>query len=188
MDLDAATGAGTNAAVVRRLLAEPGLEIQVGGGVRDAAAVAEWLAAGAARVIVGTRAIEDPAWLAGVAGDHPGRIVPAVDVRGRQVVTHGWTRDTGRDATEVLDALAGLPLGGVLVTAVHREGALGGTDAPLLAELAHRAPPPLMVAGGIASVDELRALARLGIAAAVLGMALYTGAIDPETIGKEFVA
>ena len=110
VDLDAATGRGSNAAVVRELLAEPGLELQVGGGVRDAAAVAALAAAGAARVVVGTRAVEDPAWVAAVAQAFPSRLVVAADVRGRRVTTHGWSRNAGPDIADFVARLGSLPL------------------------------------------------------------------------------
>ena len=188
VDLDAATGRGSNAGAVRTLLKEPGLELQVGGGVRDETAVRTLLDAGAARVVVGTRAIEEPGWLAGVAARFPGRIVVAADARGRQVVTHGWERDGGGDIADALAALDGLELAAVLVTAVHREGALAGTDLELMRELAARSRHSLQASGGITTLDELRALARLGVSASILGMALYTGALEPRELVEEFAS
>ena len=184
VDLDAATGRGSNAAVVRALLAEPGLTLQVGGGVRDEAAVRELLAAGAARVVVGTRAIEDPTWLAATAAAHPGRLVVAADVRGRRITTHGWSHDDGPDVAEFLAAIETLPLAGVLVTAVHREGALEGTDLELMRDLASATHHRLQSSGGIATLIELRELAT----AAVLGMALYTSALPARELAEEFAA
>jgi len=186
VDLDAATGRGSNTDVVRALLAEPGLALQVGGGVREALHVDALVVAGAARVVVGTRAVRDPAWLAGVASQYPERIVVAADVRGRRVTTHGWQRDDGPDVDAFVDGLARLPLGGVLVTAVDREGALAGTDLELMRGLAPRAPGGLIASGGITTIDELRELAAAGVAAAVLGMALYTGALPAASLVEEF--
>lgn len=186
IDLDAATGRGSNAAVIAQVLAEPGLEVQVGGGVRDDRAVTDLIAAGAARVIVGTRALEDPGWLARMAAEFPGRLVVAADVRGRRVLAGGWQRDTGLDVLDSLRTLEPLPLAGVLVTAVHREGQLAGTDLELIAEIAAGTGLPLYIAGGITTPDELTALDRLGIHAAVIGMALYRGALDPSLL-QEFM-
>jgi len=186
VDLDAATGRGSNAPVVRALLAEPGLRLQVGGGVRDGSAVSDLLAAGAARVVVGTRAVEDGAWLAAAAASHPDRLVVAADVRGRRITTHGWRRDGGPDVGEYLATIADLPLAGVLVTAVHREGALEGTDLGLLCPLAGTSRLRLQASGGITTMDELRELAAAGVAAAILGMALYTGAISAADIVEEY--
>jgi phosphoribosylformimino-5-aminoimidazole carboxamide ribotide isomerase len=186
VDLDGAVGRGSNAAVVRALLALPDLEIQIGGGIRDEAAVAAWLAAGARRVVVGTRALEDPAWLAAVAADHPGLLVAAADASGRHVLTRGWQRRLERDLLDVVDELNDLPLAGVLVTAVHREGRMEGPDLALLAQVTARSRLPVLAAGGIATLEDLRSLAGRGIAAAVVGMALYTGALDPRQVAEEF--
>lgn len=198
VDLDAATGHGSNTALVTTILAELGggvaqpatgagrLAIQVGGGVRDTAAIEALLNAGAASVIVGTRAIEDPAWLAAAAARFPDRLVVAADVRGRAVVTRGWMREAGPDVGDVLDALAALPLAGVLVTAVHVEGRLAGPDLALMEALSSRSRLPLQASGGIATLDHLRSLARLGVEAAIVGMALYTGALEPRALTQEF--
>jgi len=186
VDLDAATGRGSNAAAVKQLLAEPGIVCQVGGGVRDEAAVRGLLEAGAARVVVGTRALEDPAWIERVAAEFPARIVVAADVRGRSVVTHGWGRDGGADVGDVIDRLAALPLAAILVTAVHREGALAGTDLELMRELAARSPVPIQASGGITTLEELRTLAGFGVTMAILGMSLYTGALDPRQLLEAF--
>jgi len=185
VDLDAATNRGENRAVIAALLGRGG-DVQVGGGVRDEAAIAGLLEAGAARVVVGTRALEDPAWLARMARRFPGRIVAAVDARGGRVVTHGWTVTQPRDALTVLFALASLPLAGVLVTAVEREGRMQGPDLELSERAAKAVPFPVHASGGIAAAGDLRALSDRGISAAVLGMALYTGALDARAVAGEF--
>lgn len=185
VDLDAATGRGDNRAVIDALLALGG-DVQVGGGVRDDAAVDRLLAAGAARVVVGTRALGDPTWLAAAAARHPGRIVVAVDARDGVVATHGWARTAGRDAVEALAGMAALPLAGALVTAVEREGRMAGPNLELSEQAARAVPFPLYASGGIASSEDLRALAARGAAAAVLGMALYTGALDARAVAEEF--
>jgi phosphoribosylformimino-5-aminoimidazole carboxamide ribotide isomerase len=186
VDLDAATGRGDNAAAVAALLAQGGAEIQVGGGVRDDARLDALLPAGAARIVCGTRAVEDPAWLAAAAARHPGRVVVAADVRGREVATRGWAGRSGRDVFRLLDALAPLPLAGLLVTAVHREGRMAGPDLSLVRALAARTRIPLLASGGIGGVDDLRRLQEAGAAEAVVGMALYTGALDPRAVAEEF--
>jgi len=195
VDLDAATERGDNAATLEAILADqrehaahgaPSLEVQAGGGVRDAARIEALIAAGAARVVVGTRAVEDPGWLAATAKAFPGRLIAACDVRGRMALTHGWERTSAREAGEVIATFAPLPLAGVLVTAVHKEGRLAGTDQSLMADLAARSPHPLIASGGIVTLEDLRSLAAAGIAAAVVGTALYTGALDPRALIEEF--
>lgn len=186
VDLDAATGAGSNAIVVARLLAWQDVDVQVGGGIRTTERVRELLDQGASHVVVGTRAVEDHDWLASIAAADPRRIIVAADVRGREVVTHGWARGTGIDAGEFILRLAGLPLAGVLVTAVLHEGKQGGTDLPLMQELAGFSSLPVIASGGITTIGDLRALASHGTYAAVLGMALYTGALDSRAVAGEF--
>ena len=185
VDLDAATRVGDNASSVTQLVGE-GIGVQVGGGIRSTERIRELIQAGADRVIVGTRAVEDPRWLARIAATWPGRIIVAADVRGRSVVTHGWARESDVDILDLAGSLAGLPLAGMLVTAVHREGRLMGTDLCLMAEIAGAASAPLIASGGITTVEELRSLAGAGVAAAVLGMSLYTGALDPVSVAEEF--
>ncbi len=186
VDLDAATGAGSNAAVVAALLDNADAAVRVGGGVRSRDRVDDLLAAGAARVIVGTRAIEDLDWLADLATSHAGLLIVAADVRERRVVTHGWSRAQQLDVFDVLAELEHLPIAGVLVTAVHREGLMTGPDLALVQDLTDATDLPIIASGGIASHDDLRALEHRGSAAAVIGMALYTGALDPIAVAQEF--
>ena len=186
VDLDAATGRGSNAATVRAIVGEGSLEVQVGGGVRSTEAIRELLEAGAARVVVGTRALEEPKWLASAARLFRGRLIVAADVRGRQVVTRGWERGIERDVLEVVEALNAYPLAGVMVTAVHREGRMEGTDLELMGEAAARSKAPLYASGGITTMEELRTLATLGVHAAILGMALYTDALDARLVAEVF--
>ena len=188
VDLDAAMRRGDNRPVVRDLLGDATVPVQVGGGVRTTEAVEALLADGATRVVVGTRAVDDPDWLREIAEANPGAIVLAADVRGRHVVTHGWTRELHRTILDLVEDLAGVPLGGLLVTAVHREGQMAGTDLPLMEDVAEASDWPVIASGGIASMNDLRALEDRGIAAAVLGMALYTGALDARVVAEEFAA
>ena len=186
VDLDAATGRGTNLPVVRNLLFDSSVPIQVGGGVRSGELVEELLEAGAMRVIVGTRAIEEPDWLAGLAAQHPGEIIVACDVRERRVTTRGWAHTLPVDILDVVNELNGLPLGGLLVTAVHREGQMQGTDLPLMEDVAESSNFPVFASGGVTTMQDLRALEHRGLAGVVIGMALYTGALDPIVVAGEF--
>ncbi len=186
VDLDAALGTGSNESVIADILQETGLESEVGGGVRDEESIQRVLDLGASRVIVGTRALEDPRWLEEVAFKFPGKLVLAADARGRQVVTRGWTRTLTQDVGALIAGVDALPLAAVMVTAVHVEGLEGGTDLALMSELVETTSHPLQASGGIASMDELRKLASAGVAGAILGMALYTGKIDARAAAKEF--
>lgn len=194
VDLDAALGSASatgggrcsNRAAVEAVLQAVDVPVQVGGGVRSDEVARGLLEAGAARVIVGTRAVEDPAWLEALAARHTGRVVVAADIRDGLVVTRGWTAGTGLEAARLLERLDPLPLGAVLVTDVSREGQMTGADAERFASLAAATRHPLIAAGGIKGTPDLHALAARGVAGAVLGMALYTGAVEPRATAREF--
>jgi len=185
VDLDAATERGDNRGVIEAICAIDGLEVRVGGGVRSTPDVERLLAAGAAVVIVGTRGIDDRDWLAEVASTHPGSIAMAVDVRGGVVTTRGWRHTTDLDPAVVLGHLEALALALVLVTAVDVEGRQQGPDLELVARLRAATSHRLGVAGGIARRADLDALADLGVDDAVVGTALYTGALAIEGLNQE---
>ncbi len=186
VDLDAATGRGSNIAIVRSLLFDSGIPVHVGGGIRTGEQVEEMLEAGASRVVVGTRAIEEPEWIAELAARHPGEIIVACDVRERHVTTRGWAHTLPLDILDVIEELNGLPLAGLLVTAVHREGQMQGTDLPLMEDVAESSNFPVYASGGVTTMQDLRALEHRGMAGVVIGMALYTGALDPVVVAGEF--
>jgi phosphoribosylformimino-5-aminoimidazole carboxamide ribotide isomerase len=186
VDLDAATGRGTNRSIVRDLLADSATPVQVGGGIRTTEEVESLLSDGAERVVVGTHAIDDPDWLRGIAHANPGAIILAADVRDRRLVAYGWTRELPRNILDFIDELSGVPFGGLLVTAVHRAGLMAGTDLPLMEDVADASEWPVLASGGISSMNDLRALEDRGLAGAVLGMALYNGVLDPRILAEEF--
>jgi phosphoribosylformimino-5-aminoimidazole carboxamide ribotide isomerase len=188
VDLDAATGRGDNASIVRDILEDIPASIQVGGGIRSGDTIERLLQEGASWVVLGTRALEEPEWLAGTASTFPGQLIVAADVRERRIVTRGWTRTLSRSVLDVIEQLNDIPLGGVLVTAVHREGQLAGTDLFLMEDVAELSAHPVIASGGISTVGDLRDLADRGIAAAVIGMALYTGALDARSVAEEFTS
>ena len=187
VDLDAATGRGDNGDAVADILADVAdVSTQVGGGVRSHRRVRELLDAGVARIVTGTRALEDLPWLRELASKHPGRIVVAVDVRDSRPVVRGWSTMMQRDVDEVLASLHDLPLAALLVTAVHVEGQLGGPDVPLVRRVVNAAAHPVIAAGGVTTLDDLRALEDAGAWGAVVGMALYTGDMDAASCAAEF--
>lgn len=187
VDLDAALGTGDNAGAIHDVLAASGaVPVQVGGGVRSSARAAALLEAGAARVVVGTRAIEDPDWLAELATRWPGRVIVAADVRGTDVVLRGWTAGAGLSVEDLLADIERLPLAGVLVTDVQREGRMTGADVDRFAAIAAATAHPLLASGGITTNADLARLASSGAAGAVLGMALYTGALDARATARDY--
>lgn len=186
VDLDAATGRGTNRGTVMQLLQDNAAALQVGGGVRTEEDILSLLDAGAVSVVLGTRALEDLDWLVDMAERFPGRCILAADVRERKVTTRGWAKTLSRDVLQIIDEISALPLAGLLVTAVHREGRMQGTDLPLMEDVVDASPFPVIASGGISSLTDLRALDDRGVSAAVIGMALYTGTIDARVLAEEF--
>ncbi|MBL0170871.1 MAG: 1-(5-phosphoribosyl)-5-[(5-phosphoribosylamino)methylideneamino] imidazole-4-carboxamide isomerase [Gemmatimonadaceae bacterium] len=188
VDLDAATARGSNASVIREILRDATVPAQVGGGIRDDMQIERLLDDGATWVVVGTRAVRDEYWLSEMTGRFPGRLIVAADVRERRVVTAGWSETSHVDVMDFVESLGTLELGGLLVTAVHKEGRMEGTDLPLMEAVAESSAWPVFASGGISSLEDLRALEHRGLAGAVLGMALYTGALDARRIVEEFGA
>jgi len=187
VDLDAATGRGSNRATVRAILDARGpTQVQCGGGVRDLAAITELFAAGASEVVLGTRAIEDRPWLDDVVLRYPNRIIVAADSKGGRLVTRGWSETDSRNVIDFVDELSVFPLAAILVTAVDKEGRMEGPDLDLMEEIILRTTVPLQASGGVRSIDDLHALDELGVSAAIVGMALYTGTMDTQTIIEEF--
>jgi phosphoribosylformimino-5-aminoimidazole carboxamide ribotide isomerase len=186
VDLDAATGVGRNDAVVRSLLGVEGLDVQVGGGLRSTDALERALDAGAVAAVVGTRALEDPSWIREAADRWPFRLVAAVDVRDGRPVVRGWTRAAALELDDALDALDELPLAALLVTCVDVEGRMAGPDFGTLERVRARTSLPLVASGGITTLDDLRDLRAMDVWGAVVGMALYTGTLDPRAAAEEF--
>jgi len=143
VDLDGVSGHGANTAEVEGILGATDSEVQVGGGIRNRETIERYLNDGAQRVIIGTRALEEPDWLVEMTELYPGSIVVAADVRDRKILSHGWTRTHPKLVLDLVHDLNGLPLAGVLVTAVHREESMGGTDLPLMEDVAEAAEFPV---------------------------------------------
>jgi phosphoribosylformimino-5-aminoimidazole carboxamide ribotide isomerase len=188
VDLDAALSLGENREIIGQIVGATEAQVQVGGGVRTDAHVEDILALGVSRVIVGTRAVDDPEWLEAMATIHPQRIVVAADIRGGLVLRRGWTESSGLPVQTVLDRLHPLPLAGVLCTDVSREGRMEGIDLPGAEAVIRGSRHPVWISGGITTMEEVRALDRSGAAGAVLGMAIYTGVLPPEQLAEEFGA
>lgn len=178
VDLDAATGRGENRSLVESIAKLPRAVVQVGGGLRSRADIERLFACGAARAVVGTRAIEDAPWCAEMAHAFPDKLVVAADVKGGAVVVRGWEATAQLSLPNLLERLADLALAGVLVTAVDVEGRLGGPDLAVTTDAVANSTHPVYASGGIGAVADLKALARAGAAAAVVGMAFYTGALS----------
>lgn len=185
-DLDEAAGRGDNTPIIDALLHRVEAAIQVSGDVRTATEVDRHLQAGADRVVVGARAIEDLQWLADVAGQAPGRIAIATLVRDRHVVTRDRGRSLPRDILSIVEDLNELPVAAVIVTVAQRDRRVEGTDLFLMEDLTELSVHPVIAAGGITTMTELRDLDERGVSATIVGWALYTGRLDARVLADEF--
>lgn len=188
VDLDAALGSGNNTALIARVVRATPAEVQVGGGVRSQERVAELLDRGVARVVIGTRGLDDPEWLAETSHRWPGRIMLALDTRDGFVLRKGWTEETTLLVDEYLPRLVDLPLAGILNTDVGREGQLAGIDRNGCRRVLDASPHPVCISGGITTVDEVAWLEEAGAAGTVLGMAIYTNTIDVNVVAARWGA
>jgi len=177
VDLDGArSGQPANLAHVERIVRETGLPVQLGGGLRTAAAIADAIAAGVSRVVLGTAAFTDPSLLDAALAEHGERVVVSVDVRGGIVATAGWTETGGVDAAAALRMLARRGVRRFVYTDVDRDGMLGGIDAAAIAGVADAVEGELLYSGGIGALGDLEALAALHhprVAGVIVGKALY---------------
>lgn len=173
VDLDGAFSSRTSLELVAGVAAA-GVPVQVGGGYRDLPAIEAALAAGAARVLVGTAAL-DPVFLRSAAARFGDRLAVAVDVRDGLVAVEGWTRASSVTAAELAARCRDAGVGRLLVTSTHRDGTLAGPDLALLELVVEASRLPVIAAGGISSLDDLRAVRELGCEGAVAGSAIWRG-------------
>jgi phosphoribosylformimino-5-aminoimidazole carboxamide ribotide isomerase len=182
VDLEGArAGRAAQRDVVQRVVQAFGDGVQVGGGVRSLAAVESYLDLGAARVVLGTAAVRDPALVREAARRWPGRVVVALDARDGKVALDGWEQLSTRTALDVAQGLAGLPVAALLYTDVSRDGTQVGPNLAATAELAAGGGFPVLASGGVGSLDHLRALAAIpNVTGAIVGRALYENAFTLE--------
>ncbi|WP_182354067.1 bifunctional 1-(5-phosphoribosyl)-5-((5-phosphoribosylamino)methylideneamino)imidazole-4-carboxamide isomerase/phosphoribosylanthranilate isomerase PriA [Flaviflexus huanghaiensis] len=185
VDLDAAFGRGDNRALIREIVADSPVRIELSGGIRDDESLKAALAAGATRVNLGTAALEDPEWTERVIKDYGDQIAVGLDVRGHTLSARGWTRDGG-DLFQVLERLNEAGCARYVVTDVKKDGTMEGPNTTLLREVCSRTDAPVIASGGVSSLADLRALRALtdeGVEGAIVGKALYAGAFTlPEAI------
>ncbi len=178
VDLDAAFGRGTNRELLAEVVGKLDVNVELSGGIRDDASLAAALATGCARVNIGTAALESPSWVRDVIAEHGEKIAVGLDVRGSRLAARGWTSEGG-SLREVLQRLESHGCPRYVVTDVSKDGTMGGPNLDLLREVSAATPRPVIASGGVASLDDLRAIASLtplGVEGAIVGKALYAGA------------
>lgn len=185
VDLDGArAGHPVNGESVRRILAATGVNCQLGGGLRQEAHLQQVLDWGLSRAILGSRALQDPAWCRAMCERYPGRIALGIDAREGLVATEGWLQRSTVQAVELARQAASWPLAAIIYTDISRDGMLQGSNLEATVELARTVPGiPVIASGGVTDLDDIVRLARAGIFGCIIGRALYEGRIHlPEAL------
>ena len=185
VDLEGAkTGETPNLETIRRIRAAVPLFIEVGGGVRSIEIVERCLDAGIDRVILGTAAVTDPAFLRAAVSKHGEKIAVGVDIKDGKVAIRGWTEKSAFDAFDFCRELQKIGVRTIICTDVSKDGAMQGTNRALYGELSKELNIDIIASGGVSTIEDIKALRALNLCGAIIGKAYYTGAIDlREAIG-----
>jgi len=188
VDLDGAFGKENNLAVFKRITREIGVPTEIGGGIRDADTIDDLVSAGVDRIIVGTKAVKEPEWLADMADRHPGRIVLSMDTKGGRIAIKGWQESAAITVEDMFDRIRDLPLAAVLNTNVDVEGQRKGIDEAQARDFISRCPAKVIASGGVTSIVDAKILSSAGAEGAVVGLAIYTDVIKPWEWGTPWQA
>ncbi|HXE52339.1 MAG TPA: 1-(5-phosphoribosyl)-5-[(5-phosphoribosylamino)methylideneamino]imidazole-4-carboxamide isomerase [Tepidisphaeraceae bacterium] len=181
VDLDGAKeGRPVQTELISKIIGESRLQVEVGGGVRSTRDVQRLLDAGAARVVVGTKAIEDWPWFEQLAHEPAmeRRLVLAIDAKEGEIATRGWTETSSRKAVDVAAAVSDWPLAALLYTDVSKDGMLQGPNLHYTRLLAESGKVPVIASGGVGNIEHLRQLRQLPIWGAIVGRSLYEGTVN----------
>ena len=193
VDLDGAfAGKPVNLPLIKRMCDALSIPIQMGGGIRDLDTAKAYVDAGIARLIVGTLALERPEQFASIASALPGKVGVSLDTVGERLKTKGWVEDSGQTIFEVLPALADNGAAFIIHTDIDRDGMQVGVNLPFLTKLCRKSPLPVIAAGGVATIEDIKALYPLSrdegkLEGAISGRALYEGTLD-LTRAMEWIA
>ncbi|MDR0951874.1 MAG: 1-(5-phosphoribosyl)-5-[(5-phosphoribosylamino)methylideneamino]imidazole-4-carboxamide isomerase [Oscillospiraceae bacterium] len=186
VDLDGAKdGTTPNFEAVRRIAAESGLKVEIGGGVRSLETIKKYVDAGVFRVIIGTAAVTQPELLSAALQLYGEKIAVGVDLRDGEVAIHGWTRGSGRDCFEFCAELEKKGVKTVICTDISRDGAMTGPNVGLYRRLSEGFRMDFIASGGVSELADISALRETGVSGAIVGKALYTGKINIQQALKE---
>ena len=179
VDLDGALSGNTdNMEMIKNIIAETKMSVEVGGGIRNEERIYKYLSMGAQRVILGTVAAENPAFAEDMVKKYGSHISVGADIKDGEIATHGWTKKTGTDIHTFMSMMEDMGVSTVICTDVSRDGALMGTNMELYKELSAKYAIGIIASGGITTAEEVYELAKMKIYGAILGKAIYNGNID----------
>ncbi len=184
VDLDGAKeGHPINRESIQRIVESCRVPCQLGGGLRTEEHITQALAWGVNRIVVGTKAVMDPAWLDRICRRFPNQVVLGLDAKNGKVAIEGWQEVSNQPAVELARRCADWPLAALAYTDISRDGMLAGPNLEFLAELSKAVQLPIIASGGVTTLDDIRRLAKLGLAGCIVGRALYEGRLSlPEAI------
>ena len=186
VDLEGARrGHPAHVPIIQGILRATKLEVQIGGGVRNEDVAAQWMDAGAARVVLGTVVVKRPDVARVICDRYPRGVVMALDARDGKIAVEGWQEQSAQDVTELAREVDGWNIGAILFTNIHKDGTREGPDVEGTASLQSQVETTVIASGGIGSLDDLRALRAAGVRSSVCGRALYSGAF---TLSEAFAA
>jgi len=178
VDLDGAKdGASKNTEIAQEIISKTDLKVQLGGGIRTAKAVKDWLDTGLARVIIGSAAVENLDFVAELIQEYGGKICVGVDAKNGKVATHGWLKDSGIDSFEFCKQLEKIGVQTVVYTDIAKDGMMQGPNFAAYEKLTKETDLQIIASGGVSSLKDLKRLSEIGLYGTILGKSLYEGAI-----------
>jgi phosphoribosylformimino-5-aminoimidazole carboxamide ribotide isomerase len=186
VDLDGARdGSNANWKAVEQIVQAVDVPCQVGGGIRDEGWIDLYFAIGVSRLVVGTRALKEPDWFRQMCRRHPGQLLLGIDAKGGLVATDGWLETSSTSAVELARQFDSEPIAAIVYTDIARDGMLQGPNFAAMAEMNAAVKLPVIASGGVTSSDDIRRLAKLGLAGCIVGRALYEGTLSlPDAIAS----
>ncbi len=183
VDLDGAkAGQPVNETSIRAIVQSSGVPCQLGGGLRTEEHIRTALGWGMTRVVIGTKALQSPAWLEEMCGKFPGKIVLGIDAKQGRVATQGWLEVSDIGAIDLAQRFQHLPLAAVVYTDISRDGMLQGANVEAMAEMVRATRLPVIASGGVTTLDDIRRLATIPVAGCIVGRALYEGRLTLKDI------
>ena len=181
VDLDGAKdGSTANFDTIRNIVAGTSLFVEVGGGIRSIDTVRKYIELGVRRVIIGTAAVKDPEFLAEAVREYPEKVAVGIDIKDGMVAIKGWTELSEYSCFDFCEKMQSVGVKTIICTDVSKDGMMSGTNLELYAELQDKYDMNIIASGGVSSLDDVRALAKMNVYGAIIGKALYTGAVSLE--------